>query len=112
MIATFTPRPSLRSAHAMTLYSWATRGIFPAAGADAAVFRRHGGCAGPRGRHWQPRRGAPDDHRAARAQRSSHAHYIRGLSAKAFARGMNVVRLNQRNCGDTERLSAGRFTPA
>jgi predicted alpha/beta-fold hydrolase len=40
---------------------------------------------------------------------SSDAHYMRGLAAKAFARGMNVVRLNQRNCGDTEHLSAGLF---
>ena len=40
---------------------------------------------------------------------SSHAHYMRGIAAKAFARGMNVVRLNQRNCGDTEHLSAGLF---
>jgi predicted alpha/beta-fold hydrolase len=34
---------------------------------------------------------------------------MRGLAAKAFARGMNVVRLNQRNCGDTEHLSTGLF---
>ena len=34
---------------------------------------------------------------------------MRGIAAKAFARGMNVVRLNQRNCGDTEHLSAGLF---
>jgi hypothetical protein len=34
---------------------------------------------------------------------------MRGLAAKAFARGMNVVRLNQRNCGDTEHLSEGLF---
>jgi uncharacterized protein len=40
---------------------------------------------------------------------SSDAHYMKGLAAKAFARGMNVVRLNQRNCGDTEHLSAGLF---
>ena len=40
---------------------------------------------------------------------SSDAHYMRGLAAKAFARGLNVVRLNQRNCGDTERLSVGLF---
>jgi predicted alpha/beta-fold hydrolase len=40
---------------------------------------------------------------------SSDAHYMRGMAAKAFARGMNVVRLNQRNCGDTEHLSAGLF---
>ena len=40
---------------------------------------------------------------------SSDAHYMRGLAAKAFARGMNVVRLNQRNCGDTEHLAEGLF---
>jgi predicted alpha/beta-fold hydrolase len=40
---------------------------------------------------------------------SSDAHYMKGLALKAFARGMNVVRLNQRNCGDTEHLAAGLF---
>ena len=34
---------------------------------------------------------------------------MKGLAAKAFARGINVVRLNQRNCGDSEHLSAGLF---
>lgn len=40
---------------------------------------------------------------------SSDAHYMKGLAAKAFARGMNVVRLNQRNCGDNEHLAEGLF---
>ena len=40
---------------------------------------------------------------------SSHSHYMKGIAAKAWARGMNVVRLNQRNCGNTEHLSAGLF---
>ena len=40
---------------------------------------------------------------------SSDAHYMRGLAAKAFERGMNVVRLNQRNCGNTEHLAEGLF---
>lgn len=40
---------------------------------------------------------------------SSQAHYMRGIAVKAFARGMNVLRLNQRNCGGTEHLSAGLF---
>jgi predicted alpha/beta-fold hydrolase len=34
---------------------------------------------------------------------------MKGLASKAFERGMNVLRLNQRNCGDTEHLSAGLF---
>jgi predicted alpha/beta-fold hydrolase len=40
---------------------------------------------------------------------SSDAHYMRGLASKAYARGLNVVRLNQRNCGNTEHLAAGLF---
>ena len=40
---------------------------------------------------------------------SSDAHYMRGMAAKAFARGMSVVRLNQRNCGSTEHLAPGLF---
>src|SRR5207244_8249459 len=30
-------------------------------------------------------------------------------AAKGFARGINVLRLNQRNCGNTEHLAAGLF---
>jgi predicted alpha/beta-fold hydrolase len=40
---------------------------------------------------------------------SSDAHYMRGLASKAWSRGFNVVRLNQRNCGGTEHLSAGLY---
>jgi predicted alpha/beta-fold hydrolase len=40
---------------------------------------------------------------------SSSAHYMRGLADKAFAHGFNVVLLNQRNCGGTERLAAGLY---
>ncbi len=36
---------------------------------------------------------------------SSEAHYMRGLADKAWARGWNVILLNQRNCGGTEHLS-------
>jgi predicted alpha/beta-fold hydrolase len=60
--------------------------------------------------HWQPE---PWTHPTIVALHglngSSDAHYMRGIAAKAFAGGMNVVRLNQRNCGDTEHLSAGLF---
>jgi predicted alpha/beta-fold hydrolase len=60
--------------------------------------------------HWQSR---PWDHLTILLlhglNASSDAHYMRGIATKAFARGMNVVRLNQRNCGNTEHLSAGLF---
>ena len=40
---------------------------------------------------------------------SSMAHYMRGIADKAWAAGWNIVRLNQRNCGGTERLSRGLY---
>jgi predicted alpha/beta-fold hydrolase len=40
---------------------------------------------------------------------SSMAHYMRGISDKAWTAGWNIVRLNQRNCGGTESLSRGLY---
>src|SRR3982750_1849055 len=87
----FVPRPSLRNGHWMTLYSWGN----PRVVADC---------------HWhEPRWERPTLLALHGLNGSSDAHYMRGLAAKAFARGMNVVRLNQRNCGDTEHLAEGLF---
>lgn len=56
--------------------------------------------------HWQP------DRRAAQTMLLLHglegccdSHYMHGIAAKAYAAGLNVVRLNQRTCGGTEHLS-------
>ncbi len=95
----------------MTLFGWGNPRHFPSLAAptvryfdvdrDARVVAH---C------HWHPR---PWQHATIVTLHglngSSDAHYMRGIAAKAFARGLNVVRLNQRNCGDTERLSAGLF---
>ena len=37
---------------------------------------------------------------------SSESHYMRGIADKAWRAGFNAIRLNQRNCGGTEHLSA------
>jgi predicted alpha/beta-fold hydrolase len=95
----------------MTLYAWARRRAFPAlpppetryfdVAPDARVLAH---C------HWQANR---HHHLTLIAlhglEGSSDAHYMRGLAAKAWARGFNVVRLNQRNCGGTEHLSSGLY---
>jgi hypothetical protein len=58
--------------------------------------------------HWQPE--------AVRAERltvvlvhglegSSDSRYMRGIAARAFAVGMNAVRMNMRNCGGTDALT-------
>ena len=108
----FVPRPSLRNGHKMTVYSWGNPRYFPRLPAPTLRYfdvaddsRVVAHC------HWQPHRRW--EHPTLLALHglngSSDAHYMRGMAAKAFARGMNVVRLNQRNCGDTEHLSAGLF---
>jgi uncharacterized protein len=110
-VSSFVVRPPWRNGHAQTIYSWANPRYFPRLPAptlryfdvdrDARVVAH---C------HWQPQ---PWDHATILALHglngSSDAHYMRGIATKAFTRGMNVVRLNQRNCGDTEHLSAGLF---
>jgi predicted alpha/beta-fold hydrolase len=107
----FVPRASLQNGHLMTLYSWGNPRYFPGLPAPerryfdvAARTRVVADC------HWQPRRWECTTILALHGLNgSSEAHYMRGIAAKAFARGMNVVRLNQRNCGDTEHLAEGLF---
>ena len=36
---------------------------------------------------------------------SSNSQYIRGIAARAWDAGLNVIRMNMRNCGDTDALS-------
>jgi predicted alpha/beta-fold hydrolase len=107
----FVPRPSLRDGHRMTLYSWGNPRYFPRL--PPPVRRYFAVAPGTRvvaACHWHPR---PWRHATLIALHglngSSDAHYMRGLAAKAFERGINVVRLNQRNCGDTEHLAEGLF---
>jgi predicted alpha/beta-fold hydrolase len=57
--------------------------------------------------HWQrePRR-SPTLALVHGLEGSSESGYIRTLAAQAFAASFNVLRINQRNCGGTERLTA------
>jgi len=58
--------------------------------------------------HWQP-----EPERASRLtavlvhglEGSSDSRYIRGITMRAFAAGMNVVRMNMRNCGGSDALT-------
>jgi predicted alpha/beta-fold hydrolase len=95
----------------MTLYAWAKPRSFPALpAAEARVFeinpvtRVLGHC------HWHRN---PVAHPTVLVlhglEGSSGAHYMKGIAEKAFGQGFNVVRLNQRNCGGTDRLSEGLY---
>lgn len=107
----YAPRRRWTGGHRMTLYAWARNRRFPHLPApdvryfdvaeDARVLAH---C------HWQPDRTTrPTVLLLHGLEGSSEAHYIRGMADKAWARGFNVVRLNQRNCGGTEHLSRGLY---
>jgi predicted alpha/beta-fold hydrolase len=111
-------RPRFTGGHKQTLYAWARRRQFPNLPApserifdvasDARVlahchFRRENGGMGRKGES------APTLILLHGLEGSSMAHYMRGISDKAWAAGWNIVRLNQRNCGGTERLSRGLY---
>jgi len=95
----------------MTLFSWGNPRYFPRLPAPVRRYfdvdhdaRVVADC------HWQPRPWTRPTILALHGLNgSSDAHYMKGMASKAFGLGMNVVRLNQRNCGDTEHLSAGLF---
>lgn len=104
-------RPLVAGGHRQTLYAWARTRRFPRlpqpaaryfdVAADARVLAH---C------HWQAHpAGRPTVLLLHGLEGSSLAHYMCGLSDKAWALGWNVVRLNQRNCGNTEHLSRGLY---
>jgi uncharacterized protein len=95
----------------MTLYAWARRREFSDLPSPESRFfdvaedaRVLAHC------HWHPqRRRHPTLIALHGLEGSSEAHYMRGIASKAWNRGFNVVRLNQRNCGGTEHLCAGLY---
>ncbi|MGH9256132.1 MAG: YheT family hydrolase [Vicinamibacterales bacterium] len=104
-------RPLFTGGHRQTLYAWARRRHFPHLPAPVARYfdvadqtRVLAHC------HWQP---VPADRPTLLLlhglEGSSLVHYMCGISDKAWAAGWNVVRLNQRNCGNTEHLCRGLY---
>jgi predicted alpha/beta-fold hydrolase len=111
---TFTPsqfRPRFTGGHTQTLYAWARPRTFPRLPAPVPRFFD----VAPDARvlahcHWQDQ---PQEHPTLLLlhglEGSSLAHYMGGIADKAWALGWNIVRLNQRNCGDTEHLARGLY---
>jgi predicted alpha/beta-fold hydrolase len=95
----------------MTIYAWARPRRFPRLPASVTRFfdvapatRVMAQC------HWQTDPASRSTILVLHGlEGSSEAHYMRGIADKAWARGFNVVRLNQRNCGGTEHLSRSLY---
>jgi predicted alpha/beta-fold hydrolase len=93
--------------HRMTVYTWARPRRFPGLPLPQPRYFD----IGPQVRvlawcYWQPQRRVAATLLALHGlEGSASAHYMQGLADKAYGHGMNVVLLNQRNCGGTEHLS-------
>jgi uncharacterized protein len=104
-------RPRFAGGHTQTLYAWAKPRRFRRLPAPVVRYFDVTGDARVLAHcHWHER---PEEHPTFLLlhglEGSSLAHYICGISDKAWAAGWNVVRLNQRNCGGTEHLSRGLY---
>lgn len=103
----FEPHRLLRNGHAMTIAAAFVPRRFDIPPAEARRFQVDtdswllGHC------HWRPgkRTDAPVLVLVHGLEGSSDSNYMRGIAEKAFRRGYHVVRLNQRNCGETEALT-------
>lgn len=104
----FVPHPFLKNPHLMTLYPrfMPRPGVLRDVPTEARLFtvapesQILGYC------HWQhDRRNRPTLILVHGLEGCSESHYMRGIAGKAWQAGLNVVRLNQRNCGETEHLA-------
>lgn len=103
----FTPLRPLRNAHLMTIAAAFWRRQFPRLPAGITrLFDTEPGTQVSAICHWQQNpRERPTIVLLHGLEGSSESAYILGTGEKAFQRGFNVVRANQRNCGGTEKLT-------
>ncbi len=102
----FLPRRFLRGGHRQTLASFflSRRVILPPA--EARLIEVEAGVKVLANCHWQnERQNALTVVIVHGLEGSSDSQYMLGIAARGLALGMNVVRMNQRNCGGTEALA-------
>ena len=103
--AGFVPRRWLRGGHAQTLAGNFLRRRQTLPPPEERLFQVEPAVRVLCHCHWQPERQTrPTLLMVHGLEGSSNSHYVLGCSAKAWARGWNVVRMNVRNCGGSERL--------
>ncbi|HUV97434.1 MAG TPA: alpha/beta fold hydrolase [Acidobacteriaceae bacterium] len=116
-LTNFTPLRGLSNGHLQTIVgNFYPRPVFQhPAQAETVVVDAADGSRVLCNCHWQP-----EPVRAARLtvvlvhglEGSSDSRYIRGITARAWAVGMNVVRMNMRNCGGTDALTPTLYNSA
>jgi uncharacterized protein len=105
--ADFAPHPLLKSGHAQTIAGAFLRRKFAMPAGVERLFRVDDSTQLKGVCHWQPgeRRDLPVIVVVHGLEGSCDSNYARGIADKAWARGFHAIRLNQRNCGGTERLT-------
>ena len=102
----FRPRRGLRGGHVQTLASFFLRRRMALPAAEPRLIEVEPGARVLCHCHWQADRGnALTALLVHGLEGSSESGYMLGIAEKGLAAGMNVVRMNQRNCGGTEGLS-------
>jgi predicted alpha/beta-fold hydrolase len=104
---TFEPHPLLRNPHTQTMASTYWRRRFPQLPASTPrEFETEPGTRILGECNWQPApRECPTLVLVHGLEGSSQSGYMQGLAERAILSGWNAVRLNQRNCGGSERLT-------
>jgi predicted alpha/beta-fold hydrolase len=103
----FVPHPLLKSGHAQTIAAAYLPRRFTLPAAQKRLFQVDSFSKLLAMCHWQAgnRRDVPVLAIVHGLEGSADSGYVRGIAEKAFHRGFHVVRINQRNCGGTERLT-------
>lgn len=102
----FVPRRWLRGGHVQTIASFLLPRRFNLPTPEKRFIEVADGVRVLCHCHWQPDRTKPLTIIIVHGlEGSSESQYALGVTEKALAAGMNVVRYNQRNCGGTEELA-------
>jgi predicted alpha/beta-fold hydrolase len=103
---TFVPRRWLRGGHTQTVASFLMRRHISLPASEERLVEVAPGIQVLCHCHWQADRTKPLTIIIVHGlEGSSESQYVRGITEKGLAAGMNVVRYNQRNCGGTEALA-------
>jgi predicted alpha/beta-fold hydrolase len=104
--STFVPRRWLRGGHAQTVASFLIRRHIHLPPPEERLIEVAPGIKVLCHCHWQADRTTPLTIIIVHGlEGSSESQYMLGITEKALATGMNVIRYNQRNCGGTEALA-------
>ncbi len=102
----FVPRRLLRGGHLQTLGAYFLRRRFALSPHEQRLIEVEPGVKVLCKCHWQPDREAALTVIIVHGlEGSSESGYMLGIAQKGLAAGMNVVRMNQRNCGGTDGLA-------